>query len=223
MGQKVRPFSFRLGVTQNWKSIWFAGNKNYARLLKQDIFIRSYLENRLKNFGVSSIKIERLAKKIVITIWTSRPGLVIGKKGVDIEEIRAYLAKSVSADISINISEIRKPEVNAKLIADNISSQLEKRGNFRKVVKKAIRLALRFGALGIRVNCSGRLNGADIARMEWYREGSVPLHTLRANIDYGMGEAHTTYGVVGVKVWVFRGEQYNTDANFLPHAKANGF
>lgn len=223
MGQKVRPYSFRLGITKNWNTIWYSSTRNYSRLLQQDIFIRGYLDSKLKNLGVSSIKIERLAKKIVITIATSRPGLVIGKKGADIETLRSDISGIVNADISINITEIRKPEVDAKLIADSICSQLEKRSNFRRVVKKAVRMALRFGALGIRVNCAGRLSGADIARMEWYREGSVPLHTLRADIDYGMSEAHTTYGVVGVKVWVFKGEQFNVASNFLPHPKSNSF
>lgn len=212
MGQKVRPFSFRLGITQGWNAIWYSSTKNYAKLLKQDVLIRDYLNSKLRGFGLSSIKIERLARKIVVTISTSKPGMVVGKKGADIEEIRSYLTSTCGAEVIINLFEIRKPEIEARLIADSVASQLEKRGNFRRVVKKAMRLALRFGARGIRVNCSGRLGGADIARMEWYREGSVPLHTLRANIDFGMSEAHTTYGVIGIKVWVFKGEKYLLDS-----------
>lgn len=222
MGQKVRPFSFRLGITKPWNSVWYSSSRNYAKLLGQDILIREYLMNKLKNVGVSSVKIERLAKRIVVTILTSRPGLVIGKKGADIEDMRSKLSKMVSSEIAINISEIRKPEIDAKLVADSISQQLEKRGNFRRIVKKAIRLAIRFGAKGIRVNCSGRLSGADIARMEWCREGSVPLHTLRANIDYGMSEANTTYGVVGVKVWIYKGEIHGFETAGARVAKVNG-
>lgn len=223
MGQKVKPFSFRLGITQNWNTIWFANSKTYSKLLSQDVMIRDFLNKKLKNLGVSLIQIERLARKIVVTINTSKPGLVIGKKGGDIENIKTALEKMLNSEVSVNISEIRKPEIDAKLIADNISVQLEKRGNFRRVVKKAIQLAMRFGANGIRVNCSGRLSGADIARMEWYREGSVPLHTLRANIDYGISEAHTTYGIIGVKVWVFKGEKFNVINNFLPKVKSSNF
>ena len=215
MGQKVNPNSLRLGIIRNWNSCWYS-KKEYAKLLRQDYELRKFLSDRLSQSGVSKISVERMAKKIVITIHTAKPGVVIGKKGNGIEKLRADLVKMVGSDVALNIVEIRKPEIDAKLVADSIASQIEKRVGFRKAVKRAMQGALRAGGLGIRVNCSGRLGGAEIARMEWYREGQVPLHTLRADIDYGFVTAHTTYGTIGVKVWIYRGEQFNTKPIFLP-------
>ncbi len=215
MGQKVNPNSLRLGIIRNWNSCWYS-KKEYAKLLRQDYELRKFLGDRLSQSGVSKISVERMAKKIVITIHTAKPGVVIGKKGNGIEKLRADLVKMVGSDVALNIVEIRKPEIDAKLVADSIASQIEKRVGFRKAVKRAMQGALRAGGLGIRVNCSGRLGGAEIARMEWYREGQVPLHTLRADIDYGFVTAHTTYGTIGVKVWIYRGEQFNTKPIFLP-------
>lgn len=215
MGQKVNPNSLRLGIIRNWNSCWYS-KKEYAKLLRQDYELRKFLNNRLSQSGVSKISVERMAKKIVVTIHTAKPGVVIGKKGNGIEKLRADLVKMVGSDVALNIVEIRKPEIDAKLVADSIASQIEKRVGFRKAVKRAMQGALRAGGLGIRVNCSGRLGGAEIARMEWYREGQVPLHTLRADIDYGFVTAHTTYGTIGVKVWIYRGEQFNTKPIFLP-------
>ncbi len=215
MGQKVNPNSLRLGIIRNWNSCWYSKNE-YAKLLRQDYELRKFLNDRLKQSGVSKISVERMAKKIVVTIHTAKPGMVIGKKGNGIEKLRADLIKVVGTDVALNIVEIRKPEIDAKLVADSIATQLEKRVGFRKAVKRAMQSALRAGGLGIRVNCSGRLGGAEIARMEWYREGQVPLHTLRADIDYGFVTAHTTYGAIGVKVWIHRGEQFNVKPIFLP-------
>lgn len=215
MGQKVNPNSLRLGIIRNWNSCWYS-KKDYAKLLRQDHELREFLNSRLSQSGVSKISVERMAKKIVVTIHTAKPGVVIGKKGNGIEKLRADLIKVVGSDVALNIVEIRKPEIDAKLVADSIASQIEKRVGFRKAVKRAMQSALRAGGLGIRVNCSGRLGGAEIARMEWYREGQVPLHTLRADIDYGFVTAHTTYGAIGVKVWIYRGEQFNTKPIFLP-------
>lgn len=216
MGQKVNPGSLRLGIIRNWNSCWYSKN-DYAKLLRQDYELRKFLGDRLGGqSGVSKISIERLAKKVVITIHTSRPGIVIGKKGNGIEKLRADLMQVVGSDVALNIVEIRKPEIDAKLVADSIAAQIEKRVGFRKAVKRAIQSTLRAGGLGIRVNCSGRLGGAEIARMEWYREGQVPLHTLRADIDYGFVTANTTYGAIGVKVWIYRGEQFNFKSAFLP-------
>jgi small subunit ribosomal protein S3 len=205
MGQKVNPIGFRLGINRTWDSRWFAGN-DYARLLHDDLKLRSRLKTRLRGAGVSRIVIERPAKKPRVTIHAARPGVVIGKKGADIEVLRKDLAKLAGAEVSLNIVEIRKPEIDATLVAENIAQQLERRVAFRRAMKRAVQSAMRLGAGGIRINCAGRLGGAEIARMEWYREGRVPLHTLRADIDYGTATAKTTYGTCGVKVWIFKGE-----------------
>jgi small subunit ribosomal protein S3 len=205
MGQKVNPVGLRLGINRTWDSRWFA-RKDYSALLHEDIKLRKFLTNRLQQAGVSRIVVERAAKKARITIHSARPGVVIGKKGADIEKLRADIGKMTSSEVSLNIVEIRKPEIDAKLIADGIAQQLERRVAFRRAMKRAVQSAMRLGALGIRINCSGRLGGAEIARMEWYREGRVPLHTLRADVDFGYGTAKTTYGTCGVKVWVFKGE-----------------
>jgi small subunit ribosomal protein S3 len=205
MGQKVNPIGLRLGINRTWDSRWYAG-RNYGDLLHKDLKLRKYLHVRLKQAGVSRIIIERAANKTRVTIHSARPGVVIGKKGADIEKLRSQLSEMVGGEVSLNILEIRKPEIDAALIAEGIAGQLERRVSFRRAMKRAVQSALRLGALGIRINCSGRLGGAEIARMEWYREGRVPLHTLRADIDYGVAEALTTYGQIGVKVWVFKGE-----------------
>ena len=205
MGQKVNPIGLRVGINRTWDSRWFAG-RDFANLLHEDLKLKKYLSERLGQAGVARIVIERPAKKARVTIHTARPGVVIGKKGADIEKLRSDLAKMTGSEVSLNIVEIRKPEIDAKLIADNIAQQLERRVAFRRAMKRAVQSAMRLGALGIRINCSGRLGGAEIARMEWYREGRVPLHTLRAEIDFGEGTAKTTYGTCGVKVWVFKGE-----------------
>jgi small subunit ribosomal protein S3 len=205
MGQKVNPIGLRVGINRTWDSRWFA-SRNFADLLHEDLKLKKYLTERLGQAGVSRIVIERPAKKARVTIHTARPGVVIGKKGADIEKLRSDLAKMTGSEVSLNIVEIRKPEIDAKLIADNIAQQLERRVAFRRAMKRAVQSAMRLGALGIRINCAGRLGGAEIARMEWYREGRVPLHTLRAEIDFGEGTAKTTYGTCGVKVWVFKGE-----------------
>ncbi|HEX4114194.1 MAG TPA: 30S ribosomal protein S3 [Stellaceae bacterium] len=205
MGQKVNPVGLRLGINRTWDSRWFA-RKDYAALLHEDLKLKKFLSGRLQQAGVSRIVVERAAKKARITIHSARPGVVIGKKGADIEKLRADIGKMTTSEVSLNIVEIRKPEIDAKLIADGIAQQLERRVAFRRAMKRAVQSAMRLGALGIRINCSGRLGGAEIARMEWYREGRVPLHTLRADVDFGYGTAKTTYGTCGVKVWVFKGE-----------------
>jgi len=205
MGQKINPVGFRVGINRTWDSRWYAG-REYAKLLHQDLKLRDYLMKRLLQAGVGRIVIERAAKKARITIHSARPGVVIGKKGADIEKLRLELANRSGSDVSLNILEVRKPEIDAKLIAENIASQLERRVAFRRAMKRAVQSAMRLGAQGIRINCAGRLGGAEIARLEWYREGRVPLHTLRADIDYGTATAMTTYGTCGVKVWVFKGE-----------------
>jgi small subunit ribosomal protein S3 len=205
MGQKVNPIGLRLGINRTWDSRWFAVD-DYAKMLHEDLKLREYLNSRLQQAGVSRIVIERPAKKARITIHTARPGVVIGKKGADIEKLRSDLAKLTKSEVNLNIVEIRKPEIDAKLVAENIAQQLERRVAFRRAMKRAVQSAMRLGAQGIRINCSGRLGGAEIARVEWYREGRVPLHTLRADIDYGTATAKTTYGTCGVKVWVFKGE-----------------
>ena len=207
MGQKVNPIGFRLGINRTWDSRWFADGEDYAELVHEDIGIRKYIHDRLgTQAGISRIIIERPAKKARITIHTARPGVVIGKKGADIERLRAELARRTDSELHLNIVEIRKPEIDAKLVADNIAQQLERRVAFRRAMKRAVQSAMRLGARGIRINCGGRLGGAEIARTEWYREGRVPLHTLRADIDYGESTAKTAYGTCGVKVWVFSGE-----------------
>ena len=205
MGQKVNPIGFRLGIHRNWDSRWFAG-REYSDFVLEDHHIRKFLKKRLFQAGVSRIEIERAANKIRIKIHTARPGLVIGKKGVEIENLKRELEKKISRETMIDIQEVRKPEVDAQLVAENVALQLVRRISFRRAMKKAVSSALRFGALGIKIACSGRLGGAEMARREWYRKGRVPLHTIRADIDYGFAEAFTTYGVVGVKVTLFKGE-----------------
>lgn len=209
MGQKVHPIGIRLGIVKDWTSKWYADSKTFPEYILMDHKIRVYIKKRLKDASVSKIYIERPAKKVNITIFTARPGIVIGKKGEDIEKLRANIAKLVKMninDVRINISEIRKPEMDAQLVAEGIAQQLERRVMFRRAMKRAVTNTMRVGAEGIKVKVGGRLNGAEIARSEWYHEGRVPLHTLRADIDYGLAEAHTTYGVIGVKVWIFKGE-----------------
>ena len=205
MGQKVNPVGLRLGVNRTWDSRWFA-DESYAEMLQEDLKIREFLQKRLVQAGVSRIVIERPAKKARITIHTARPGVVIGKKGADIEKIRLDLAKLTRGEVHLNIIEIRKPEIDAKLVADGIAQQLERRVSTRRAMKRAVQSAMRLGAQGIRINCGGRLGGAEIARSVWYREGRVPLHTLRAHVDYGQSAARTTYGVCGVKVWIYKGD-----------------
>ena len=205
MGQKVNPVGLRLGVNRTWDSRWFA-DESYADLLQEDLKIREFLHKKLAQAGVSRIVIERPAKKARITLHTARPGVVIGKKGADIEKIRLELAKLTRAEVHLNIVEIRKPEIDAKLVADGIAQQLERRVSTRRAMKRAVQSAMRLGAQGIRINCGGRLGGAEIARSVWYREGRVPLHTLRAHVDYGQSAARTTYGVCGVKVWIYKGD-----------------
>ena len=207
MGQKIHPTGFRLSVTRNWTSRWYAGNVNFAGMLNEDLRVRAFLKKRLKNASVGRVVIERPAKNARITIFSSRPGVVIGKKGEDIESLKVELQKRMGVPVHVNIEEIRKPEIDAQLIADSIAQQLEKRIMFRRAMKRAMQNAMRLGAQGIKIMSSGRLNGIEIARREWYREGRVPLHTLRADIDYGFGEAQTTYGAIGIKVWVYKGER----------------
>ena len=206
MGQKVSPIGLRLGINRTWDSRWYANKGQYADLLHEDLAIREFLQKKLAAAGVSRIIIERPHKKCRVTIYTARPGVVIGKKGADIEKLRNELQKMTSSETVLNIVEIRKPEIDATLVAENIAQQLERRVAFRRAMKRAMQTASRMGGLGIRINVSGRLGGAEIARMEWYREGRVPLHTLRADIDYGVATARTTYGAIGVKVWIFKGE-----------------
>src|SRR5471032_3005081 len=205
MGQKVNPIGLRLGINRTWDSRWYAGKNEYGALLHEDMKIRKELSVQLKQAAVSRIVIERPHKKCRVTIHSARPGVVIGKKGADIEKLRKSVAKLTDSDV-VNILEIRKPELDAQLVAESISQQLERRVAFRRAMKRAVQSAMRLGAEGIRINCTGRLGGAEIARMEWYREGRVPLHTLRADIDYGVSTAFTTYGTCGVKVWIFKGE-----------------
>lgn len=205
MGQKVHPIGFRLGVIKTWDSKWYA-EADYAKYLHEDIAIRKFLKKRLYNSGVSKIEIERAANKVKINIHTARPGLIIGKKGSEVETIKKELSTLTSKEIFINIHEVRKPELDAQLVAENVALQLERRIAFRRAMKKSVTSALKFGAKGIRITCSGRLGGAEMSRTEWYREGRVPLHTLRADIDYGFAEAMTTYGLIGVKVLIFKGE-----------------
>ena len=206
MGQKINPIGFRLGINRTWDSRWFASKAEYGRLLHEDIRIRAMLMKDLKQAAISKIIIERPHKKCRVTIHSARPGVVIGKKGADIDKIRKSVAALTASEVVINIVEVRKPEIDATLVADSIAQQLERRVAFRRAMKRAVQSAIRLGAEGIRINCSGRLGGAEIARLEWYREGRVPLHTLRADIDYGVGTAHTAYGTCGIKVWIFKGE-----------------
>ncbi|WP_343377663.1 30S ribosomal protein S3 [Buchnera aphidicola (Formosaphis micheliae)] len=206
MGQKVHPNGMRLGIVKSWNSVWFSNSKNFANNLDSDFKIRQFLKKELIKASVSRIVIERPTKNVRITIYTARPGIVIGKKGEDVEKLRIAISEITGVSVQINISEVRKPELDAKLIADNITSQLERRIMFRRAMKRAVQNAMKNGAKGIKVEMSGRLGGAEIARKEWYREGRVPLHTLRADIEYNTSEAYTTYGIIGVKVWVFKGE-----------------
>lgn len=205
MGQKVNPIGFRLGIIKTWDSRWYA-KADYAKLLHEDLKLKNFLKKRLYNSGVSKIEIERAASKAKINIYTARPGLIIGKKGSEVETLKKELAKLTSNEIYLNIQEVRKPELDAQLVAENVALQLERRIAFRRAMKKSVTSALKFGAKGIRITCSGRLGGAEMSRTEWYREGRVPLHTLRADIDYGFAEAKTTYGLIGVKVLIFKGE-----------------
>ena len=205
MGQKVHPKGFRLGVLESWESRWFA-EKEYATLLHEDLKIRSFIKKRLYHAGLSKIEIERAANKAKINIYTSRPGIVIGKKGAEIEKLKSELAHMTERDVYLNIHEVRRPDLDGQLVAENVALQLERRVAFRRAMKESVARAIRMGAQGIKVRSSGRLAGAEIARTEWYREGRVPLHTLRADISYGTAEAKTTYGLIGVKVWIFRGE-----------------
>ena len=209
MGQKIHPTGFRLAVTRNWSSRWYANSKLFPKMLKEDIEVRAHLKKLLSHASVGRVVIERPAKNARVTVYSARPGVVIGKKGEDIETLKADLQKRMGVPVHVNIEEIRKPEIDAQLIADSIAQQLEKRIMFRRAMKRAMQNAMRLGAQGIKIMSSGRLNGAEIARKEWYREGRVPLHTLRAEIDYGTSEAKTTYGIIGIKVWVFRGENLN--------------
>ena len=211
MGQKVNPIGLRLSLNKKWQSKWFANKQDFGKFLQEDIKIRNFLNSSLKKCGVAKIEIERPAKKPQITIFTARPGLIIGKKGQDIETLKKTLSKQIGAEVSLNIIEIRKPEIDAKLVADGIAQQLERRVAFRRAMKRAVQSAIRLGAEGVRINCAGRLGGAEIARTEWYREGRVPLHTLRADVDYGEATAFTTYGATGIKVWIFKGEVMEHD------------
>lgn len=205
MGQKINPIGFRLGITKTWDSRWYA-EADYAKYLHEDLAIRKFLKKRLYSSGVSKIEIERAANKTKINIFTARPGLIIGKKGTEVETIKKELAQITSKEIYITITEVRKPELDAQLVAENVALQLERRIAFRRAMKKSVTSTLKFGAKGIRITCSGRLGGAEMSRTEWYREGRVPLHTLRADIDYGFAEAKTTYGIIGIKVLIFKGE-----------------
>ena len=212
MGQKVNPIGMRLGINRTWDSRWFASRGNYAKLLHEDFNIRDYLIKKVgKAASIAKIIIERPAKKARVTLYSARPGVIIGKKGADIEKLRTELSKMTDSEVNLNIVEVRKPDIDARLVAASIADQLERRIAFRRAMKRAVQSAMRAGALGIRINCSGRLGGAEIARMEWYREGRVPLHTLRADVDYGTGTAFTTMGTCGVKVWIFRGEIMGMD------------
>ena len=229
MGQKVNPLGIRLGITREWMSKWYAGKKQFPVHVHTDFRVREFLHGRLADASVSRIQIERAAKKVNITIQTARPGIVIGKKGEDIEKLRLETANLLGmpvTDVRLNISEIRKPELDAQLVADSIAQQIEKRVMFRRAMKRAVMSTMRSGALGVKVRVSGRLNGAEIARTEWYREGRIPLHTFRADIDYGLSEAKTTYGVIGVKVWIFKGEVFEpapeAAVEAAPEAAAEG-
>jgi len=208
MGQKVHPTGIRLGIVKDWTSKWYADSRNFADYLNQDLDVRGFLKKKLAHASVSRIQIDRPARNAMITVHTARPGIVIGKKGEDIEALRKEVSKKMGVPVHINIEEIRKPELDAQLVAESVAQQLERRIMFRRAMERAVTNSMRLGAQGIRINVGGRLNGAEIARSEWYREGRVPLHTLRADIDYGFAEAHTTYGVIGVKVWIFKGEVF---------------
>jgi len=211
MGQKVHPVGFRLGISSDWSSRWYADSKNFSEQLEQDVRTRRYIRERLKDASVSRVQIERPARSAAVTIHTARPGIVIGRKGEDIERLRTEIAPMLGLDrnaVKVSVEEIRKPELDAQLVAESIAQQLERRVMFRRAMKRAVQTTMRLGAGGVKINVAGRLGGAEIARNEWYREGRVPLHTLRADIDYGMAEANTTYGIIGVKVWIFKGEVF---------------
>jgi small subunit ribosomal protein S3 len=220
MGQKINPIGFRMGISRDWTAKWYAGTKTYTQNLISDIALRDYLKVRLKNAALSTIVIERPAQSINITVHTARPGIVIGKKGEDIEKLRQEMTKIAGRPVQLAVEEVRQPELDAQLVSENIAQQLEKRIMFRRAMKRAVTNAMRLRALGIKVMVAGRLNGAEIARTEWYREGRVPLHTLRADIDYGFSEAQTTYGKIGVKVWIFKGEVFDKDAPKTEDAEA---
>lgn len=209
MGQKINPIGFRLGVIRDWTAKWYSNNKHYSENLTSDLRLRAFLKKKLAHAAVSTIVIQRPTQSVNITVHTARPGIVIGKKGEDIEKLRQELTAIAGVPVHLNVEEIRKPELDAQLVSENICQQLEKRIMFRRAMKRAVQNALRLGALGVKVMVAGRLNGSEIARTEWYREGRVPLHTLRADIDYGFAEAHTTYGIIGVKVWIFKGEIFD--------------
>ena len=213
MGQKVNPIGLRVGINRDWDSVWFAKKREFGKFLIEDFKIRKFIKENVKNSGVSQVIIERTARKCIVTIHTSRPGFVIGKKGSDVEKIKKNLSKITSSEVSLNIKEVKKPELNAYLVGENIAQQLVKRIAYRKTMKRAIQSALRLGAKGIRVCLSGRLGGNEIARTEWLREGSVPLHTIRANVDYAEAEALTTYGIIGIKVWIYKGEILTKNLN----------
>jgi len=224
MGQKVHPIGIRLGISADWNSTWYAGNEDYANYLNEDIKVRAYLKKELAHASVSRIQIHRPAKAVVITIHSARPGIVIGKKGEDVERLRKVIAPMVNLNINnvkINIAEIRKPEIDAQLVAESVAQQLERRVMFRRAMKRVLTNTMRLGAQGVKIAVSGRLNGAEIARREWYHDGRVPLHTLRADIDYGTAEAHTTYGVIGIKVWICHGEVFDLDDKRAQVAQAS--
>jgi len=222
MGQKVHPTGIRLGIVKDWTSRWYANSQNYSVFLLQDLKVREFLKKKLSHASVSRIQINRPANNAQITVHTARPGIVIGKKGEDIDVLRQEVSKMMGVPVKINVEEIRKPELDATLVAEGIAQQLEKRIMYRRAMKRAVTNTMRLGAEGIKINVGGRLNGAEIARGEWYREGRVPLHTLRADIDYGTAEANTTYGIIGIKVWIFKGEVFDMEAhNAAPSTKSN--
>lgn len=216
MGQKVHPTGFRLGITERWRSTWYADSRDFADYLNTDLKVRNYIKQKLGHASISRIDIQRPAKNALVTIHTARPGVVIGKKGEDIERLRRDLSQLMGVPVHVNVEEIRKPELDAQLVAESVAQQLERRIMFRRAMRRSVSNAMRMGAQGIRINVAGRLNGAEIARSEWYREGRVPLHTLRADIDYGFAEAKTTYGIIGVKVWIFKGEVLDSEQQLAP-------
>lgn len=216
MGQKVHPTGFRLGITERWRSTWYANSRQFGDFLNTDLKVRNFIKDKLGHASISRIEIQRPAQNALVTIHTARPGVVIGKKGEDIERLRQELSRLMGVPVHINVEEIRKPELDAQLVAESVAQQLERRIMFRRAMRRAVSNAMRIGAKGIRINVGGRLNGAEIARSEWYREGRVPLHTLRADIDYGFAEAMTTYGIIGVKVWIFKGEILDAEQQANP-------
>ena len=221
MGQKVHPTGIRLGIVKDWTSRWYANSQNYPIFLLQDLKVREYIKTKLSHASVSRVQINRPANNAQITVHTARPGIVIGKKGEDIDKLKLEVSKMMGVPVKINVEEIRKPELDATLVAEGIAQQLEKRIMYRRAMKRAVTNTMRLGAEGIKINVAGRLNGAEIARGEWYREGRVPLHTLRADIDYGTAEANTTYGIIGIKVWIFKGEVFDMDARTAASDKSN--